>query len=69
MKIELLKVRTLDGKRHAAGEQIIVKKDEGLRLIETGAAVELVKTQTRLVEGGKTRQRFGPERHANHEVL
>lgn len=70
MKIELLKRKTLDGKVHAAGTRLVVKKEDGQRLIESGGAVEIIdarKTQTRVIDPATTatRTEFGPAQFTN----
>ncbi|MCK9355741.1 MAG: hypothetical protein M0R22_01110 [Dehalococcoidia bacterium] len=70
MKIELLKAKTVDGKRHAAGARLVVKKEDGLRMIEGGSAVEIIdakKTQVRIIDEvtTATRKDFGPATFTN----
>lgn len=70
MKIELLKRKQVKGKQHAVGERLVVDKDTGQRLIDAGAAVEVIDvktTKTRLIDRGSTltRSEFGPPAFSN----
>ena len=65
MKVELLKGKKIKGKRHLGGDQVIVDKDTGVRMIEDGDAVEVIaeeQTKTRVIDESttQTRQRVGP---------
>ena len=55
MKIELIKDRPVKGTLRKAGEQVIVRKDEGERLIEAGLA-------NRVIEETENRIRGFPEK-------
>ncbi len=70
MKIELLKRKQVKGTMHGVGERVIVDKDTGQRLIDAGAAVEVIDvktTKTRLIDHGATltRSEFGPSAYSN----
>lgn len=70
MKIELLKRKQVKGRQHAFGERLIVDKVLGQRLIDDGAAVEVIDvktTKTRLIDTAATitRSQLGPPSFSN----
>ena len=74
MKLEILKPAEIKGKDYIAGEQVIVRKDVGERLIEQGYAIESLEErvveepENRVVEQPENRirgfpeKRFGPQK-------
>ncbi len=70
MKIELLKRKQVKGSMRATGDRLIVDKETGQRLINLGAAVEVIDvkaTKTRLIDiqTTVTRVDFGPAAFTN----
>lgn len=66
MKIELKKSKTIGGKAYKAGEVVIVRKDEGERLIDGGVATRVVEqAENRMVDAPGNR---GVHRYSAHKV-
>ena len=70
MKIELLKRKQVKGVMRAIGDRLVDDKDTGQRLIDLGAATEVIDvkaTKTRLIDttATVTRVDFGPAAYSN----
>jgi len=70
MKIELLKRKQVKGSMRSVGDRLVVDKETGQRLIDLGAAVEVIDvkaTKTRLIDTATTvtRCEFGPAAYSN----
>lgn len=66
MKIELKKNKTIGGKAYKAGGVVIVRKDEGERLIAGGMADRVIeRTENRMVDAPGNR---GVHRFSAHKV-
>jgi len=64
MKIQLNAEQTIKGKLCAVGEVVIVRKDEGQRMIDKGIANLLIEVpENRIVGAAENR---GPVRFSNH---
>jgi hypothetical protein len=66
MKIELTKRQTINGKAYKAGGVLIVRKDEGERLIAGGVATRVIEqAENRIVDAPSNR---GVHRFSAHKV-
>jgi hypothetical protein len=66
MKIELKKKQTINGKAYKAGGVVIVRKDEGERLIAGGVANRVIEqAENRMVDAPGNR---GVHRFSAHKV-
>ena len=70
MKIELLKRKQVKGAMRSVGDRLVVDKETGQRLIDLGAAVEVIdvkatKTCVLDIETTVTRVDFGPAAYSN----
>ena len=66
MKIELKKKQTINGKAYKAGGVVIVRKDEGERLVAGGMATRVIEqAENRMVDAPGNR---GVRRFSAHKV-
>ena len=64
MKIELKEEATIRGKDHEAGEVVVIRKDDGERLIEAGLANRVIEETENRIRGLPARRKF-----SNHTVF
>ena len=65
MKIELTKDRPIKGTLCKTGEVVVVRKDDGERLIEAGLANRVVEVPENRIRGLPS----GPRRFSGHKVF
>jgi len=66
MKVQLNEERTIHGRLYATGETVIMRKDEGQRLINEGIANRVITvSETRMIRSTDNRDR----RFSNHTQL